>query len=316
MKKHNILLNPKNKMSDWITIRETVNFMKEMTKTDITDSDIYRHALYGSIYLSIYFQSPLILRKVQTSNHKVKLRPIGKLLINRLCQLDKNCFLSSRNLIISTEDEYIIPTQRIIDTVLIGYEYVIVQQLLARSLNIPLPITGAHEINYGISVTLSGEIFQIFEKVTWQERIKQQIMRLPENIALDINERIPSHLQRISRDCHSEYFPVHDLPQDACFVIRYAELEKLINMPVKNKISPVASTPTRISTPLSRLFWLSCKHNETIRPLINQPYKLLSIFEQWASSDGITERLNGDTLKTALERGSPPSPSFPVSASR
>jgi hypothetical protein len=38
-----------------------------------------------------------------------------------------------------------------------------------------------------------------------------------------------------------------------------------------------------------------------------QPYKLLSIFEQWASEEGITDRFSGDTLKTALERGSPPS---------
>ncbi|OSL23905.1 hypothetical protein ECQG_00016 [Escherichia coli TA255] len=29
------------------------------------------------------------------------------------------------------------------------------------------------------------------------------------------------------------------------------------------------------------------------------------MFEEWVRSDGITERLNGDTLKTALERGSP-----------
>ncbi|MHC1473190.1 hypothetical protein ACYJ51_31065, partial [Klebsiella pneumoniae] len=42
-------------------------------------------------------------------------------------------------------------------------------------------------------------------------------------------------------------------------------------------------------------------------PLISKPYKLLSIFEQWASDEGITDRLSGDTLKTALVRGSPTS---------
>ena len=66
-------------------------------------------------------------------------------------------------------------------------------------------------------------------------------------------------------------------------------------------------TSTRISSPLSRLFWLSCKHNEVISPLLGKPYKLLSIFEQWASDEGITDRLSGDTLKTALVRGSPTS---------
>ncbi|MBI6350322.1 hypothetical protein JEP32_15465 [Proteus mirabilis] len=66
-------------------------------------------------------------------------------------------------------------------------------------------------------------------------------------------------------------------------------------------------TSTRISSPLSRLFWLSCKHNEVTSPLLGKPYKLLSIFEQWASTEGITDKFSGDTLKTALERGSPTS---------
>ncbi|MEG2268621.1 MAG: AlpA family transcriptional regulator [Acinetobacter sp.] len=57
-----------------------------------------------------------------------------------------------------------------------------------------------------------------------------------------------------------------------------------------------------MTTPLSRLFWLACKHNDTISPLLNQPYKLLSIFEQWASDDGIGEKLDAETLKNALKR--------------
>ncbi|GKV79120.1 hypothetical protein PEC106568_42930 [Pectobacterium carotovorum subsp. carotovorum] len=78
-----------------------------------------------------------------------------------------------------------------------------------------------------------------------------------------------------------------------------------MSMPAKNDTSQPSST--RISTPLSRLFWLACKNNEAISPLIRQPYKLLSIFEQWASDEGMTDRFSGDTLKTALERGSPTS---------
>ncbi|STB58609.1 Predicted transcriptional regulator [Citrobacter freundii] len=57
-----------------------------------------------------------------------------------------------------------------------------------------------------------------------------------------------------------------------------------------------------MTTPLSRLFWLACKHNDTISPLLNQPYKLLSIFEQSASDDGIGEKLEAETLKNALKR--------------
>ncbi|WES87516.1 hypothetical protein [Dickeya fangzhongdai] len=302
MQKQTFLLNTKSSMPEWMTIQEAIRIAKRTTKIELTDSDIYRHALYGDISLSIYFQSPIVLRKIRTLNNKLKLRPVGHSFIDRLCLLDRNSFLSKGNLILSTEGRYIIPSQPIIDTLLAGHEYVMVQRLLARSLHIPLPHIGENEINYGISVILSGEIFQVFEKLTWQERINQKIMRLPEKISTDIYQRILQ--QGVNPDLRKAYFPIHDLPQDACFVIRHTELEKLINMPTKNQIS---SSSTRISTPLSRLFWLACKHNEAISPLIRQPYKLLSIFEQWASTDGITDHLSGDTLKTALERGSPTS---------
>ncbi|WP_410014877.1 hypothetical protein [Sodalis sp. C49] len=298
MNKH--LFSTPNKAPDWITIREAIGIANQFTHTIITESDIYRNALYGNILLSIYFQSPIVLRKIRTSGFKVKMRPVGHSFIRRVCLLDSKCFLSGRNLTVSTYGEYFSPSQSIIDTTLTGYEYVLVQRLLARSLNIPLPTTGENDVNYGISVTFSGEIFQVFEKITWQQRIKKQIMKLPENIVPDIYKKIS--LKGMYGYNHKDYFPVHDLPQDACFVIRHAELEKLINMPVKNRTPP--SSSTRISTPLSRLFWLACKHNEIISPLIRQPYKLLSIFEQWASEEGITDHLSGDTLKTALERGS------------
>ncbi|NDL64316.1 hypothetical protein [Acerihabitans arboris] len=293
----------KNNMPEWVTIQEAVGLANELTSTKLKNRDIYRHALYGSIYLSIYFQSPIVLQKVRMSDHKVKFRSAKNSFIHRLCFLDKNCFLSERNLIVSTKGEYISPAQQIIDTMLTGYEYVLVQRLLARSLSIPLPITGANDINYGISVIQSGEMFQVFEKLTWQERIKQQVLRLPKNISSGIYKK--NSLHGVYDYNQKGYFPIHDLPKDSCFVIRYAELEKLLNMPTIGKISPISAT--RISSPLSRLFWLACKHNEAISPLIRQPYKLLSIFEQWASDEGITDRLSGDTLKTALKRGSPTS---------
>ncbi|MBU9833400.1 hypothetical protein LLS47_22150 [Rouxiella badensis] len=305
MSKNSPSFNSSNKTSDWMTIREAVKIANRTMNGKIKDSDIYRHALHGNIRLSIYFQSPIILKKVRTINHKIKLHPIDNMLLSRISTLEKNCFLSGRNLIISTKEDYIFPTQRVIDTTLSGHEYVLVQRLLAHSLGIPLPLTGANDINYGLSVIISGEILQLFEKLTWRERIKQQAAKLAGSFSLDIENNIfPQRINLLNQRGH---FPLHDLPQDACFVIRYAELEKLINMPVKNGSFP--PTSTRISTPLSRMFWLACKHNETISPLIRQPYKLLSIFEQWASAEGITDRLSGDTLKTALERGSPSSTS-------
>ncbi|MFH2395300.1 hypothetical protein ABNF90_13140 [Raoultella ornithinolytica] len=288
---------------NWITIPEAIVIATQIRNLPLTEADIYRHTLYGDINLSIYFQSPVILRRIKISNAKVKLKPIGEHLINQLCFLEKNCFINNRNLIVTTDGKYIYPTQQVIDTTLIGDEYVLVQRLLARSLDIPLPVIGENHVNYGLTVNIDDDHFQIFEKISYRERVKQQIMRLPKNIASHITEKIPNQKKRQYN--LREYFPIHNLPKDACFVIKHAELEKLINMPAKNDTSPPSST--RISTPLSRLFWLACKNNEAIRPLIRQPYKLLSIFEQWASIEGMTDRFSGDTIKTALERGSPTS---------
>lgn len=303
MQKNNSLLNLKDKMPDWVTIREAIDIITQTINKNFSDSYIYRHALCGDICLSIYFQSPVFLRKVRVSNNKLKIRSVESSTIKQLCLVDIKNFLNGINLTFSTEGEYIVSTRHIIDTTLTGYEYVIIQRFLARTLNIPLPVTGANVVNYGISVTLSGEIFQAFEKITWQERIKHQIMQLPEDFLPDIDDFFMQ--KNMSMYDHKDYFPIYDLPQDACFVIRHSELEKLINLLANNKTPSQPST--RISTPLSRLFWLACKHNEAISPLIRQPYKLLSIFEQWASTDGITDHLSGDTLKTALERGAPTS---------
>ncbi|RWR02820.1 hypothetical protein ED28_05720 [[Pantoea] beijingensis] len=301
MKENNIPLDSKNIMPEWITIKEAIKITNKLIKTSLTESDIYRHAMCGHIRLSIYFQSQVILQKIKTRNHKIKFRPIETSVTQRLCLLERNCFMSGRNLIISTEGNYIYPVQKIIDTSLAGYEYILIQNMLAKSLRIPLPVAGMNNINYGITVTISGELFKVFERISWNERIKQQTSLLPENIIPDINEHNVE--QKMNKCRRKGYFPIHALPPDACFVIRYSELEKLINMSFDIP-TPEASS-TRISTPLSRLFWLACKHNDAISPLIEKPYKLLSIFEQWASADGITDRLSGDTLKTALNRGSP-----------
>ncbi|WP_095844739.1 hypothetical protein [Gibbsiella quercinecans] len=303
--KKNSIIHVKNRVSDWVTIREAVKLINKTTGEKLKDSDIYRHALHGRIYISIYFPSPVILRKIKTINQKLKLAPVENSFISRLCFLDKKGFITGENLTFSTEGRYIYPIQRVIDTTLSGFEFVLIQRLLASSLKIPLPLTGANVSNYGITVTLGGDTFQIFEKMTWQEKINQGIMQLPENCLSEFFAQSSS--QVMYRKERRGYFPIHNLPEDACFVIRHAELEKLINMSFTNKTT--SPSATRISTPLSRLFWLACKHNKEISPLMRQPYKLLSIFEQWASDDGITDRLSGDTLKTALERGSPSSSS-------
>ncbi|MCQ3844876.1 MULTISPECIES: hypothetical protein [Enterobacterales] len=307
MSKNNNNLAVRKIMSEWFTIKEAIQVAKRMAKTELTEGDIYRYALSKHIYLSIYFQSPVLLRKIKEVNHKLKMRPSGDSLIQQLCMLESNSFSKRRNLMISTKGKYFFSPQRVIDTDLSGHEYVLVQRLLALSLRLPLPVTGANENNFGITVYIDGESFQIFEKTTWHKRIGHQLSLLSEPLAQDIIEKISGYKnQQYHR---AGYFPLYTLPTDACFVIRHSELDKLIGL--YRRSSSASSTVTRMSTPLSRLFWLACKHNEAISPLIRHPYKLLSIFEQWASDDGITDHLSGDTLKNALERGSPSSASLP-----
>ncbi len=165
MSKKQTLSNTNYSSPDWLTIREAVDVINKKG-LKIKKSDIYRHALHGSIHLSIYFQSPITLRKVQRSGYKLRLRSSEMSSINRLCLLDKKTFIKGHNFIISTTGKYIIPTERVIDTLLIGYEYVLVQKLLAQSLKIPLPVTGAIDFNHGITVSLQGEVFQLFNRMT------------------------------------------------------------------------------------------------------------------------------------------------------
>ncbi|EDI1752907.1 hypothetical protein SIL91_005006 [Salmonella enterica] len=289
--------NYKKSILNWQTVSETVKIIDHSTGISLTESDIYRHALEGDIILSVYFQSPVILRKISRINNKVKLRAAGTQLIRRLCYLESDCFIHDLNFMASTEGDFFLPSFNVIDTLLTGYEYVAVQRLLAHELCFPPPVKGDIHQNLGVSVFISGEIFQTFEKVTWMERIKHQTVKLPAYM----NEKIDEYMAGINNSIlyQREYFPLHDLPGDACFVIRRAEIEKLLTLYTS------APASTRTSSALVRFFWLACWNNESIRSLIDQPYKLLSIFEQWARKEGITDKLSGDTLKAALERGCP-----------
>lgn len=294
----------KKPVFNWQTVSETVKIINQSTNISLTESDIYRHTLEGNIFLSVYFQSPVILRKTSRINNKIKLRDAGSQLIKRLCYLETDCFIHNLNLMAGTEGDFFLPKCSIIDTLLTGYEYVAVQRLLARELSLPLPEKGNTYQNLGVSVFISGEIFQTFEKVSWLERIKHQAVKLPVNMAEEIDEYMTSINNSILYQ--REYFPLHDLPSDACFVIRRTEIEKLLTL------YSSAPASTRTSSALARFFWLACWRNESIRSLIGQPYKLLAIFEQWAKEEGITDHLSGDTLKAALERGCP----FPDSQRR
>lgn len=297
MRKDIIKLNLSNPIPNWVTIKEAVKIVNKLSSAQITDSDIYRRAIYGKILLSLYFQSPVFLREIVKAKDKIKMKILSPSLIYRLCYLDTDCFINQMNLTVHTEGSFILSPDSVIDTPLAGCEHVSVQSLLAKTLKLPSPHRGKHNNNFGISLIISGHIFQAFEKITWQDRIYRQIIKLP----LNMTKLIFEEMAKIKIDYIYErnFFPLYSLPNDACFVIRRAELEKLIMQYTSVPVS------TRNSSALARLFWLACWRNESIRPLIGRPYKLQPIFEQWAREEGITDNFSAETIKAALERGSP-----------
>ncbi|WP_054177362.1 hypothetical protein [Citrobacter sp. CtB7.12] len=297
---HSSVLSARNK-SDWLTIPEAVCALNEFTGLKIMDYDIYRHALQGRITLSVNFQSTIFLRKIKLLENKIKCISTGNSLVNRLCMLNSGCFLAGRNLIISTEGRYIPSSRQLLDTPLMGYEYVLLQCLLARTMQLQCPLRDGNNINYGITVTSSGEVFQLFECVSWRDRINSQLLKLPRNMRSAVKNQFSEI--RI-REHRKGWFPLHHFPQDAWIVLRYSELEKFARDCTGNTKPP--PTASRMSTAMARLFWLACRNNDAISPLIGKPYKLQAIFEQWARNEGITDKLSGDTIRNALERGSPP----------
>lgn len=285
-------------MPVWVTIDEAVNVIKKQAGIEITASEVWRYALYGHLTLSIYFQSPVILRRIKVGKNKIFLMKGKDDPVNRLCYLSSEYIFMSNSWRVKTEGDYITPPSYIMDTPLLGYEYVMLQRLLAHSLNLPLPETGQSNTYCGILVSDESHIFQVFEYQSLEQRIFQQLQFIPADKASLCHDEI----NKIQFDrTRKDYFPVYHFPGDACFVVQRQHLESFLNRFYSSATKP----SIQISTPLSRLLWLACKHNEHTNSLLDHPYKLVSVFEEWAASDGITDRLSGDTLKKALQRGSP-----------
>ncbi|ECU9384886.1 TPA: hypothetical protein ACIVB1_001518 [Salmonella enterica subsp. diarizonae serovar 61:l,v:z35] len=284
----------------WVTPEEAAEIASLKLSTTISVSDIYRHAISNNITLSIYFQSPVKLRRVVLSNGCIKLQEYNNEdPVYRFCFLNETSFITRDYRMIMTEGDLITPAHYVMDTPLLGNEMLKLQTLLADSLSLPHPLTGQYNSHYGVLVKDEHTIYQVFEYSTWEHRIEQQLQMFQ---ASHLSSFYPDHPQQFLKGkLDPACFPVHLFPGDACFVVKRANLEKFIEIYFPSH-SPVSSC---ISTPLSRLLWLACKHNDHINTLIRHPYKLLPVFEQWAAEDGITDHLSGDTLKRALKRGSP-----------
>lgn len=289
-------------MPVWVTINEATDIINRYTDNNIKGSDLWRYALYGLFPLSIFFQSQIKLKKVCFNGDNILFSDTGNSSIDKITQLSDISILNEENKIIKTEGDLISPEHHIIDTPLLGHEYITLQRLLAHSLNIPKPITGQYNFHHGVFARENDITYQVFEATTLEKIIEQRLRHLPASIVNYYNEKL-KHIEIEQKGIH--YFPLHHFPDDAWFVIKRSALEQFISVFFPHSKNNISKIPTRISTPLSRFLWLACRNNKDISSLLGQPYKLLSIFEKWAESEGITEKLNGDTLKTALERGSP-----------
>ncbi|EJM1221353.1 hypothetical protein NNV51_002911 [Salmonella enterica] len=285
-------------MPVWVTIDEAAEIIKKRNGVDIKPSEIWRYALYGHLTLSIYFQSPILIRQIKVERDKVVLINEKNDIISKLSYLNVECFLKENNWRVKTVGDYIVPSCHVIDTPLLGCEYVALQKMLAHSLNLPNPGNGRSNIYCGILVCEGENIFQVFEYEHLERRVTHQLKSIN---AYDARLLLAEIKNKSFIEDRKDYFPIYEFPADACFVVNRKHLDSFIDSFFPLQVKP----STHISTPLSRLLWLACKHNDHTGPLIDQPYKLLSVFEAWAVSNGITDRLSGDTLKKALQRGAP-----------
>lgn len=302
------------KAIEWLTIKEAVYLINKSCDLSLTESDIYKFTLNSEIILSIYFQSPIILKKIVNKNDAILKKDIDNYnLLYKLCFLNPIDYKYYRSkccdAIAHTEGEFIFPTDFIWDTKLIGVESIVIQKLLAHSLNLPEPIIGQYQYHCGVLVNDSdNNTYQVFERNTVKYRIQSQLesMEHSEHLIFRAANRIKNcrsiSIKKLLKT--KMFFPLYQLPNDAFFVIKKEYVDKFI---AKHSATNVTDKPeSRMSSPLARFLWLACKNNPLIgTELIQHPYKLLALFEVWAKEDGISDKLSGDTLKKALSRGSP-----------
>lgn len=73
MSKNEKSITIRESLQEWFTVREAVMVAKRKANVHIIESDIYRYALNIRIYLSIYFQSLIVLRRAKKLS-KIKIK--------------------------------------------------------------------------------------------------------------------------------------------------------------------------------------------------------------------------------------------------
>lgn len=90
-------------MPVWVTVDEAVDIIKRQTNEEITASEVWCYALYGHLTLSIYFQSPVILRRIKVGKNKIFLMKGKYDSVNRLCYLSSEYFFMSNSWRVKTK---------------------------------------------------------------------------------------------------------------------------------------------------------------------------------------------------------------------
>lgn len=288
---------------EWLTLDEAAEVIRQHNIT-LLPADLIRHALHGDLPLSVYFPSPVLLRPLNPPCHfacrysKTPFPPSQ-------CNKPGNRKVMANSPPCRRDPTLRLTTSHLWDLPLIGLERLILHQRLAQTLNCPCP----HETHCcnQIGIVLCDENGRFFQLCN-RKSLREVLLEL-----LDTNGRIPEELHVLIAQLYGHgrdelqprlnlsvcYLP-DTLPPDALLVIRRTHLEAFLT-----RHQP--ESKERITTALSRMLWLACKHNPQLDDeMLEHPYKLLNIFECWAREEGMHLPLSPETLKTALQRGAPP----------
>lgn len=277
---------------EWLTLDEVVDVLKQHN-VSLLPGDLYRHALHGNLTLSVWFQSPVLLRPLDPH-------------CNLACRTDDQHRRCSTPLPLS----FLCPSDLhrtswgIWDLPLIGLERLLIQRMLATSLGYQRPQITDCCSEAGIVVrNLLGHYYQLCEQKPLREIALEVVRR---------HDKLPEAFHRVFSRLYASRFSSRDarlnipfwylpdaLPHDAVLVLRKPHLETL-----RKRFQP--EVHPRLTSAFAHLFWLACKKNPLLGDeLLAHPYKLTTIFESWAREEGLSVQFSGDTLKRTLERGAP-----------
>lgn len=71
----------------WVTISEAANIINQQPGVSVTTGNVWRYALYGHLALSVYFQSPIQMRRIKTIKNYIALEKTHNCIISRLYYL-------------------------------------------------------------------------------------------------------------------------------------------------------------------------------------------------------------------------------------